>query len=109
MEKTFLQPILTLVQEQNMLLELVLPLSPESLKVAVYGLSTEGYKIASHISTKGIPVSIIDDSSGMAITLKPDIAKSYSSVTSFIQDETLLDFEPFDAAINNALFFLLQE
>jgi hypothetical protein len=82
----------------------VLPLSPESLKVAVYGLSTEGYKIASHISTKGIPVSIIDDSSGMAITLKPDIAKSYSSVTSFIQDETLLDFEPFDAAINNASF-----
>jgi len=85
-------------------LELVLPLSAKSLKVAVYGLSTEGYKIASHISTKGIPVSIIDDSSGMAITLKPDIAKTYSSVTSFIQDETLLDFEPFDVAINNASF-----
>jgi len=79
-------------------------LSAKSLKVAVYGLSTEGYKIASHISTKGIPVSIIDDSSGMAITLKPDIAKTYSSVTSFIQDETLLDFEPFDVAINNASF-----
>ena len=85
-------------------MELVLPLSAKSLKVAVYGLSTEGYKIASHISTKGIPVSIIDDSSGMAITLKPDIAKTYSSVTSFIQDETLLDFEPFDVAINNASF-----
>jgi hypothetical protein len=79
-------------------------LTAESLKVAVYGLSTEGYKIASHISTKGIPVSIIDDSSGMAITLKPDIAKTYSSVTSFIQDETLLDFEPFDVAINSASF-----
>jgi len=79
-------------------------LTAESLKVAVYGLSTEGYKIASHISTKGIPVSIIDDSSGMAITLKPDIAKTYSSVTSFIQDETLLDFEPFDIAINSASF-----
>ena len=88
-------------------MELELPLSAELLKVAVYGLSTEGYKIASHISTKGIPVSIIDDSSGMAITLKPDIAKTYSSVTSFIQDETLLDFEPFDVAINNAsiIFF----
>ena len=85
-------------------MELVLLLSAKSLKVAVYGLSTEGYKIASHISTKGIPVSIIDDSSGMAITLKPDIAKTYSSVTSFIQDETLLDFEPFDVAINNASF-----
>ena len=79
-------------------------MTAESLKVAVYGLSTEGYKIASHISTKGIPVSIIDDSSGMAITLKPDIAKTYSSVTSFIQDETLLDFEPFDVAINSASF-----
>ena len=79
-------------------------MSVDPLKVAVYGLSTEGYKIASHISNKGIPVSIIDDSSGMAITLKPDIAKTYSSVTSFIQDETLLDFEPFDVAINNASF-----
>jgi len=82
----------------------ILPLTVESSKVAVYGLSTEGYRIASHISSKGIPVSIIDDSSGMAITLKPDIAKTYSSVTSFIQDETLLDFEPFDVAINNASF-----
>lgn len=81
-----------------------MPLTVESSKVAVYGLSTEGYRIASHISNKGIPVSIIDDSSGMAITLKPDIAKTYSSVTSFIQDETLLDFEPFDVAINNASF-----
>jgi len=81
-----------------------LPLTFDSSKVAVYGLSTEGYKIASHISNKGIPVSIIDDSSGMAITLKPDIAKTYSSVTSFIQDETLLDFEPFDVAINNASY-----
>ena len=82
----------------------ILPLTVESSKVAVYGLSTEGYRIASHISNKGIPVSIIDDSSGMAITLKPDIARTYSSVTSFIQDETLLDFEPFDIAINNASF-----
>ena len=82
----------------------ILPLTVESSKVAVYGLSTEGYRIASHISNKGIPVSIIDDSSGMAITLKPDIFKTYSSVTSFIQDETLLDFEPFDVAINNASF-----
>jgi len=81
-----------------------LPLTVESSKVAVYGLSTEGYRIASHISNKGIPVSIIDDSSGMAITLKPDIFKTYSSVTSFIQDETLLDFEPFDVAINNASY-----
>jgi len=79
-------------------------LTVESSKVAVYGLSTEGYRIASHISNKGIPVSIIDDSSGMAITLKPDMTKTYSSVSSFIQDETLLDFEPFDIAINNASF-----
>ena len=83
---------------------MLLPLREEKFEVAVYGLSTEGYKIASYISNKGIPVSIIDDSSGMAITLKPDIAKTYSSVTSFIQDETLLDFEPFDVAINNASF-----
>ena len=85
-------------------LERIMSMNAETLKVAVYGLSTEGYKIASHISTKGIHVSIIDDSSGMAITLKPDIAKTYSTVTSFIQDETLLDFEPFDVAINSASY-----
>lgn len=91
-------------------MESVLPLTFDSSKVAIYGLSTEGYKIASHISNKGIPVSIIDDSSGMAITLRSDIAKTYSGVTSFIQDETLLDFEPFDVAINNASYiFLVQE
>jgi len=105
MEKTFLQPILTLIQiHEYAIWRGIISMNAETLKVAVYGLSTEGYKIASHISTKGIHVSIIDDSSGMAITLKPDIAKTYSSVTSFIQDETLLDFEPFDVAINNASF-----
>ena len=105
MEKTFLQPILTLIQiHEYAIWRGIMSMNAETLKVAVYGLSTEGYKIASHISNKGIHVSIIDDSSGMAITLKPDIAKTYSSVTSFIQDETLLDFEPFDVAINNASF-----
>ena len=48
--------------------------------VAVYGLSTEGYRIASSIAINGSKVSLIDESVRMAILLKPDIARTYPNV-----------------------------
>jgi hypothetical protein len=72
--------------------------------VAVYGLSTEGYKIASSIAVKGTKVSLIDESVRMAISLKPDIARTYPNVGSLIEDEPLLDLEPIDVAISNASY-----
>jgi hypothetical protein len=73
----------------------------------VYGLSTEGYRIASSLSIRGSKVSLIDESARLAITLKPDIARSYPNVASFIEDEPLLALEPIDVAIKDAsyLFF----
>lgn len=75
--------------------------------VAVYGLSTEGYRIASAIAVKGAKVSLIDESLRNAISLKADIARTYPNVSSLVEDEPLLGLEPMDVAIGSAsyLFF----
>jgi hypothetical protein len=78
--------------------------SSPSSSVAVYGLSTEGYRIASSIAVKGSKVSLIDESVRMAISLKPDIARTYPNVSSLVEDEPLLDLEPVDIAISNASY-----
>ena len=76
-------------------------------KVVVYGLSTEGYAIASQMAIKGADVYIIDESTPSAISLKTEIAKTYPNVTSLKEDEPLLAMEPIDVAISKAqyLFF----
>ena len=51
-------------------------------KVVVYGLSTEGYALACQMTIKGADVSIIDESTASAITLKSEIAKTYPTVSS---------------------------
>jgi len=76
-------------------------------KVVVYGLSTEGYAIASQMAMKGADVSIVDESNPSAISLKAEIAKIYPNVASLKEDEPLLAMEPIDVAISKAqyLFF----
>jgi len=76
-------------------------------KVVVFGLSTEGYYLASQMVIKGADVRIIDESSSSAILLKPEIAKTYSNVISLREDEPLLAMEPSNIAISKAkyLFF----
>ena len=78
-----------------------------SPKVVVYGLSTEGYYIASQMAIKGADVYIIDESNPSAISLKAEIAKIYPNVTSLKEDEPLLAMEPIEVAISKAqyLFF----
>jgi hypothetical protein len=78
--------------------------SSSSVSVAVYGLSTEGYRIASSIAINGAKVSLIDESVRMAILLKPDIARTYPNVSSLMEDEPLLDLQPIDIAISNASY-----
>jgi len=82
------------------------------VKVVVYGLSTEGYALASQMAIKGADVYIIDESTPSAISLKAEIAKTYPNVASLKEDEPLLAMEPIDVAISKAqylFFFLLQE
>src|ERR671924_1555073 len=70
--------------------------STTTASVAVYGLSTEGYRIASSIAVNGSKVSLIDESVRMAILLKPDIARTYPNVSSLMEDEPLLDLHVAD-------------
>jgi hypothetical protein len=79
-------------------------LETASNPVVVYGLSTEGYKIASTIATRGHNVSLIDESARMAIMLKPEIIKTYPSVSSLLEDEPLLELQPVDVAIKMASY-----
>jgi len=75
--------------------------------VVFFGLSTEGYYLASQMVINGADVRIIDESSSSAILLTPEIAKTYSNVTSLREDEPLLAMEPSNIAISKAkyLFF----
>ena len=76
-------------------------------KVVFFGLSTEGYYLASQMAINGADVRIIDEAKASAILLTPEIAKTYSNVTSLREDEPLLSMEPSNIAISKAqyLFF----
>jgi len=76
-------------------------------KIVFFGLSTEGYSLASQMAINGADVQIIDESSSSAILLKPEIAKTYTNVVSLREDEPLLAMEPSNIAISEAkyLFF----
>ena len=52
-------------------------------KVVFFGLSTEGYYLASQMVINGADVRIIDESSSSAILLTPEIAKTYSNAVSY--------------------------
>ncbi len=75
-------------------------------KVVVYGLSTEGYALACKMAINGAEVSIIDESTASAITLKSEIAKIYPTISS-LKEDALVSMESIDAAISKTkyLFF----
>jgi len=76
-------------------------------KIVFFGLSTEGYSLASQMVVNGADVQIIDESNATAILLKPETAKTYTNVISLREDEPLLAMEPSNVAISKAkyLFF----
>ena len=73
-------------------------------KVVIFGLSTEGYDLACKIALNGGDVQIIDESTPSAITIKPDIAKTYPHVQALKDDEPLLPMTPIDTAVSRAQF-----
>ncbi len=58
--------------------------------VVVYGLSSEGYQIASKLAAKGYKVSLIDENLGTAMELRPEIAGDYRELRSLLADEVLM-------------------
>jgi UDP-N-acetylmuramoylalanine-D-glutamate ligase len=75
-----------------------LSLEASSKSTVVYGLTTEGYRIASTLAVRGHKVSLVDESARMAIMLKPEVARTYPSVSSLLEDEPLLALQPVDIA-----------
>ena len=78
-----------------------------SNKIVIFGLSTQGYSLASQIAIKGKDVHIIDESAASAILINQDIAKTYPTVSSLKEDEPILSLVPTDVALSTAeyLFF----
>ena len=72
-------------------------------KVVIYGLSTEGYDIASHMAKKGADVYIVDESASSAFSLKAEIAQKYK-VSSINEDDLFLDMIPIDVAVSSAQY-----
>jgi len=72
--------------------------------VVIYGVTTEGYSLACMMSIKGANVYVVDESASLAINLKPEIAKTYNTISSLREDEPLLSMTPIDVAISNSTY-----
>lgn len=77
------------------------------VRAVVYGYSTEGYALASQLAENGAEVHLVDESTASAVRLSPEIAKTYPNVSTFMDDEPLLDAKPIKMAVKDAkyLFF----
>ncbi|MDP8906649.1 MAG: hypothetical protein M3M88_03935 [Thermoproteota archaeon] len=76
--------------------------------IVIYGLSTEGYEIAKRILQHQSRVVIIDENSRLGISLTPKIVKEYPNIAFLMEEELLLNLEPFDKSISGApiIFFV---
>src|ERR1041384_116181 len=81
---------------------------PKDKLIVIYGLSTEGYEIAKKILQNQSKVVIIDENSRLGILLTPKIVKEYQSIAFLMEEELLLNVEPFDKSISSApiIFFV---
>ena len=68
----------------------------------VYGLSSEGYEIASKLAAKGHNVSIVDEMLGTAMELRPEIAGDYRELRSLLADEVLMQIKSLKECISSA-------
>ena len=73
----------------------------------VYGLSSEGYEIASKLAVRGHRVSIVDEMLGTAMELRPEIAGDYRDLRSLLADEVLMQIKPLKETIgaSHVVFF----
>jgi hypothetical protein len=62
-------------------------------KVAIYGLTTEGYLLASRIIEKA-SVTIIDDTLQMAMELDQQMVKSHKDLHALVGEESLMGLKP---------------
>ncbi|MDG6905799.1 MAG: hypothetical protein JRN20_08450 [Nitrososphaerota archaeon] len=75
--------------------------------VVVYGLSSEGYQIAAKLAARGYKVSLIDETLGTAMELRPEIAGDYRELRSLLADEVLLTIKSLKESVSSSkvIFF----
>ena len=70
--------------------------------VVIYGLSTEGYVIASNLVKNNIDITIIDEKLQVATEITADTVKNYSSAKDLMENESLLGILPLDQVLSNS-------
>jgi hypothetical protein len=75
-------------------------------KVAVYGLTSEGYTIAGHLVDK-VPVTIVDETLQMAMDIEQPMVRSHRTVQDLVGDEMLIGLKPVSQVLAEAsiIFF----
>jgi hypothetical protein len=70
-------------------------------KVAVYGLTSEGYSVAARLIDKA-SVTIVDETLQMAMDLDPGMVKSHKTVGELVGDEMLMGLKPVSQVLSEA-------
>lgn len=70
-------------------------------KVAIYGLTTEGYMLASKIVERA-SVTIVDDTLQMAMDLNPQLVKSHPTLQELVGGESLMGLKPVSQVLGEA-------
>ena len=73
----------------------------QKTKVAIYGLTTEGYSLASKIVERA-SVTIVDDTLQMAMDLDPQMVKSNTTLNQLLGGESLLGLKPISQVLSEA-------
>ncbi len=70
-------------------------------KVAVYGLTSEGYSVAVRLIEKAV-VTLVDETLQMAMDLEPGMVKSHKTVQDLVGDEMLMGLKPVSQVLSEA-------
>ena len=74
-------------------------------KVAVYGLTSEGYSVASRLVEKAA-VTIVDETLQMAMDLEQGMVKTHRTVQELVGDEMLMGLKPVSQVLSEAALIL---
>jgi hypothetical protein len=77
----------------------------QKTKVAIYGLTTEGYSLASRMVEKA-SVTIVDDTLQMAMDLDAQMVKSNRTLGQLLGEESLLGLKPISQVLSEARVIL---
>lgn len=73
-----------------------------SNSIVIYGLSTEGYAIASNLAKSNVNIILIDEKLQVATEITADTVQNYSSAKDLMENESLLGILPLDRVLSNS-------